>query len=293
MKFYQGKMKEGRRNIGNSNGLDFNSTCDAEIMTDAFGLEAEKAISYGFEPGSLVWAKVKSHPWWPGYILSEAFASPSVRKTKKKGHILVVFFGDASYGWFDPANLIPFEPYYSDKSQQIQMKLFTRAVEEAVEEVRRRAALGLVCCCRYPLNFQPTKNQGYYNVELPDYEEETYSLSEIKKARDDFQPGEIVSFIQQLAVSPRGNQEKSIDWIKNMTISLALRSSTYEEVDKTYAQAFRQFMACPDNGAERELDQEVPSEAPLSGPFEVDETPSEKRRSSRTKRKRITIYSNT
>ncbi|KAI3983861.1 hypothetical protein MKX01_011569 [Papaver californicum] len=270
MKFFLGKMKEGTEMIEMSNGTDFNYTCDAEIMNDAFGLEAEKAISYGFEPGSLVRAKVKSHPWWPGYILSEAFASPSVRKTKKKDHILVVFFCQ-TYS------------YYSDKSQQIQMRLFTRAVEEAVDEVRRRAALGLACCCRYPRNFQSTKNQGYYNVELHDYEEEAYSVSDIKKARDDFQPGEVLSFIQQVAVNPR---------------ALALRSSTYEEVDETYAQALKQFMASPESDAERDLGQEaaVPSQAPLSGPFGVDGEPRENnalgRRSSRTKRRRITTDSN-
>ncbi|RZC73975.1 hypothetical protein C5167_049457 [Papaver somniferum] len=298
MKFFQGKTKEGTEMIEESNGLGSNYACDSEIMTDAFGLEAEIAISYGFEPGSLVWAKVKSHPWWPGYILSEAFASPSVRKTKRKGHILVVFFGDASYGWFDPAKLIPFEPYYSDKSQQMQMKAFTKAVEEAVDEIRRRAALGLACCCRFPHNFEPTKNRGYYNVELHDYEEEIYSLGDIKKARDDFQPGEVLSFIQQVAVNPRGKEEKSIDWIKNITTALALRSSTYLEVDETYVQALKQFKASPESDADRELDQEaaLPSQAPLSEPFGVDGELKEKnalgRRSSRTKRRRITTDSN-
>ncbi|KAG0451892.1 hypothetical protein HPP92_011020 [Vanilla planifolia] len=67
---------------------------------------------HGFRTGDMVWGKVKSHPWWPGHIFNEAFASPSVRRTKREGHVLVAFFGDSSYGWFDPAELIPFEPYF-------------------------------------------------------------------------------------------------------------------------------------------------------------------------------------
>ncbi|KAG0451845.1 hypothetical protein HPP92_026264 [Vanilla planifolia] len=30
---------------------------------------------HGFRTGDMVWGKVKSHPWWPGHIFNEAFAS--------------------------------------------------------------------------------------------------------------------------------------------------------------------------------------------------------------------------
>lgn len=42
-----------------------------------------RALSYGFEVGDMVWGKVKSHPWWPGHIFNEAFASSSVRRTRR------------------------------------------------------------------------------------------------------------------------------------------------------------------------------------------------------------------
>ncbi|KAJ6305908.1 hypothetical protein OIU78_021274 [Salix suchowensis] len=44
-----------------------------------------RALSYGFEVGDMVWGKVKSHPWWPGHIFNEAFASSSVRRTRREG----------------------------------------------------------------------------------------------------------------------------------------------------------------------------------------------------------------
>jgi DNA (cytosine-5)-methyltransferase 3A len=73
-------------------------------------------LSYGFEVGDLVWGKVKSHPWWLGHIFNEAFASSQVRWTRREGHALVAFFGDRSYGWFDPTKLILFDPHFAEKS---------------------------------------------------------------------------------------------------------------------------------------------------------------------------------
>ncbi|OVA14838.1 PWWP domain [Macleaya cordata] len=240
----------------------------AARMSEAFGSEAAKALSYGFEPGDMVWGKVKSHPWWPGHIFNEAFASSSVRRTKRGGHVLVAFFGDSSYGWFDPAELIPFDPHYSEKSRQTNSRIFMKAVEEAVDEARRRAALGLVCCCRNPFNFRPANVRGYFTVNVADYEGGIYSVKEIKKARDNFQPGEALSFVQQLAMRPQNNDQKGIDWIKNVAMFLALRKATYEEFDETYAQAFGTQPVRPDRDA-GVVDQaaKVPFRAPLSGPM--------------------------
>ncbi|TKY52241.1 DNA mismatch repair protein Msh6 [Spatholobus suberectus] len=68
---------------------------------------ASRNAGHGFEVGDMVWGKVKSHPWWPGHVYNEAFASAAVRRTKREGHVLVAFFGDSSYGWFEPSELIP------------------------------------------------------------------------------------------------------------------------------------------------------------------------------------------
>jgi DNA (cytosine-5)-methyltransferase 3A len=89
--------------------------------------------------------KVRLYPWWPGQIFDEAFAVPSVVKTKKERHVLVAFFGDSSYGWFNPKNLIPFDPHYAEKSTKTNEQAFLSAVEDAENEACRRAALGLAC----------------------------------------------------------------------------------------------------------------------------------------------------
>jgi DNA (cytosine-5)-methyltransferase 3A len=118
----------------------FLSEFDDYVAREKMGSRNSKALSYGFEVGDMVWGKVKSHPWWPGQIFNEAFASPSVRRVKKMGYVLVAFFGDNSYGWFDPAELIPFEPHVKEKSQQTSSDHFAKAVEEAMNEVGRRRA---------------------------------------------------------------------------------------------------------------------------------------------------------
>lgn len=122
----------------------------------------KKVRGNGFRIGDMVWAKVKPHPWWQGVIFNEAFASPSVFNTKIEGYLLVAFFGDATYQWFDPVVLVSFGSHYVNKSKQTRAQSFLVAVEEAVAEVSRRAALGLACLCRNPSNFQSTNVQGFF-----------------------------------------------------------------------------------------------------------------------------------
>lgn len=81
-------------------------------------------LGYRHEVGDMVWGRVESHPWWPGQIFDEAFACPSVCNTKKKCHVLVAFYGDNSYGWFEPGELIPFDPHFTEKSKQINTRIF-------------------------------------------------------------------------------------------------------------------------------------------------------------------------
>lgn len=234
------------------------------VETSEMVLQAAKGLSYRFETGDMVWGKVKSHPWWPGHIFNEAFASSSVRRTRREGHVLVAFFGDSSYGWFDPAELVPFEPNYAEKSNQINSRSFVRSVEEAVDELCRRVALGLACRCRSPFNFRPSSVQGYFDVDVFDYEPGgVYSCKQIEKARDGFQPAETLSFVQQVALMPRDGDHNSIDWIKNVALVLAHRKSVFEEFDETYAQAFGIEPVRPSRNEFGELEQ--PDRVPPRG----------------------------
>ncbi|KAK9149051.1 hypothetical protein Scep_007808 [Stephania cephalantha] len=258
-------------------GIAYSSAEDgtnSRISEAAFGSQAAMVLSYGFEAGDMVWGKVKSHPWWPGHIFCEAFASPSVRRSKREGHVLVAFFGDSSYGWFDLAELIPFEPNFAEKSRQTSSRNFVRAVEEAVDESCRRQALGLTCRCRSQFNFRPTSVQGYFSVDVPGYEQgAVYSVQQIKKARDKFQPTEVLSFVQQLATIPRNGDHKALDWISYRATILAFRKASFEEFDETYAQAFGVQPARPSTESVNGSNQgaRMPSRAPLSGPLVVAE----------------------
>ncbi|PON59901.1 PWWP domain containing protein [Parasponia andersonii] len=234
-----------------------------------------RALRYGFEVGDMVWGKVKSHPWWPGHIFNDAFASPQVRRTRREGHVLVAFFGDSSYGWFDPAELIPFDANFAEKSRQTNSKNFLKAVDEAVDEVSRRRGLGLACKCRNSVNFHPTTVQGYFVVDVPDYEPRAvYSSIQIRKARDNCRPSEIVSFIKQLALSPCVGDEKNLSFVKNKATVFAFRKAVFEEFDETYAQAFGVQSGRLSRAAVDSQDQSIrePPRAPLSGPLVIAET---------------------
>ncbi|XP_077218059.1 PWWP domain-containing protein 1-like [Tasmannia lanceolata] len=243
-------------------------------------LDTANHLNYGFEPGDMVWGKVKSHPWWPGHIFNEAFATTSVRHTKREGHVLVAFFGDSSYGWFDPAELIPFEPHYAEKSRQTNSRNFVKAVEEAVDELRRRRAMGFACFCRNIDNFRPISIQGFFAVDVDGYEPGgLYSVKQIKKARDSFQPVEMLSFVRQLALIPRNGENRSIDRTKNLATIFSYRKAVFEEFDETYAQAFGVQPVRPTRNSSGALEQpnKAPTRAPLSGPMVIAEALGERK----------------
>ncbi|KAK7258891.1 hypothetical protein RIF29_24480 [Crotalaria pallida] len=228
------------------------------------------SVGHGFEVGDMVWGKVKSHPWWPGHIYNEAFASPSVRRSKREGHLLVAFFGDSSYGWFETEELIPFDANFAEKSRQTSSKPFVKAVEEAVDELSRRRGLGLACNCRNADNFRPTSVRGYLSVDVPDYEPGGfYSNSEIRKARSGFRPSEALAFTKRLALAPRDGEDVSIGFIKNKATAFAYRKAVYEECDDTYAQAFGMQPSRPSQAQKNTMEQpkKQPPKAPLSGPM--------------------------
>ncbi|WOL03321.1 hypothetical protein Cni_G12041 [Canna indica] len=238
----------------------------------------------GFELGDMVWGRVKSHPWWPGQIFNEAFASSSVRRSRRDGHVLVAFFGDSSYGWFDPAELIPFDPHYDEKSRQTTLRLFVKAVEEAADETSRREALALTCYCWNKTNFRPSPVPGYFSVDVPGFEPGgIYSSKQISSARDKFVPEKALSFVQHAALDPLMDDIAGVDRIKSIAILLAYRRAVFEEFDDTYAQAFGVEPVRPSPCTGATPDQHVrfaPRGAPLSGPLVVADSLRHKKRSS-------------
>lgn len=201
----------------------------------------KKARGNEFQIGDLVWARVKSYPWWPGMVFNQAFASPSVFKTKKEGYLLVSFFGDSTYKWFTPASLRPFDSQSGSKLEQTKTASFKLAAEDVVAEVKRRAALGLACRCRNPSLFQSTNVQGFLKVNVSGYEYEPeglYSIDQIRRAREAFEPEKTLSFVQELALAPGIDMKSDLNHMENVAKVLAYRKAVFSEFDKTYAQAF-------------------------------------------------------
>ncbi|XP_027931996.1 uncharacterized protein LOC114187821 [Vigna unguiculata] len=266
--------------VGVCSDVDTSSNFDRLLSEFDEYVAAERHVSrdlgFGFEVGDMVWGKVKSHPWWPGHIYNEAFASPSVRRLKREGHVLVAFFGDSSYGWFEPAELILFDANFAEKSQQTNARTFLRAVEEAVDEACRRRGLGLACRCRKTDNFRPTNVEGYFCVDVDDYEPGgLYSDSQIAKARDSFNPSETLAFVKQLAIAPHDGGRGGIGFTNNKATLSAYRKAVFEQFDETYAQAFGVQPVRATHPRISPLDQSGTvrhtPRAPLSGPLVIAE----------------------
>lgn len=250
------------------------------------GKSRDKVVKYSdcdangsskFREGDMVWAKVKSHPWWPGQVYNPAFASAMARSKRKSGHMLIAFFGDSSYGWFIESDLVPFEPNYVQKSKQSTSRTFTKAVEESVDELGRRAALGLTCPCRNSSYFKPAKVKGYVMVDIGGYVTPgVYTERQIEGARNEFNPENMLSFARRMAVSPWSAEDQSVSGIKCVAEVLAYRAANVSSGGKDYREALRITTKSDDAGAddisdELELQPEVVCRDSTMEPPSVDE----------------------
>ncbi|CAI9113965.1 OLC1v1037527C1 [Oldenlandia corymbosa var. corymbosa] len=129
---------------------------------------------HGFSVGDLVWGKIRSHPWWPGQIYDPKDASENALKLKHKGRLLVAYFGDGSFAWCSPSQLIPFAEHFEEMSKQSTSKIFAIAVQEAVDEIGRLVDMEMTCKCvteenRKGLDSPLSKNAGIRaEVQLPE-----------------------------------------------------------------------------------------------------------------------------
>lgn len=191
-----------------------------------------------FREGDMVWGKVKSHPWWPGQIYNPAFATSMAKRSRRSGHVLVAFFGDATFGWFTESNLVPFEPTFAHKSKQTMSRSFCEAVDDAIDELGRRAALGLMCGCTN--SFSSTAREGHIEVSVPGYEAPViYQDRLVKEAKDGFQPAQMLAFMQRMAVSPWCGENRMISGIKCAAQVRAYRAATAVPVTAEYRQALK------------------------------------------------------
>uniref|UniRef100_J3M400 PWWP domain-containing protein n=1 Tax=Oryza brachyantha TaxID=4533 RepID=J3M400_ORYBR len=193
----------------------------------------------------MVWGKVKSHPWWPGHVYSITLTSDGeVRRGYRDGLVLVAFFGDSSYGWFEPHELLPFEENFPEKAAQGGGRNFPTAISEAADEVARRAALALLCPCRSPDAFRPHEaDPRYLLVDVPGFDTDAeYHPDQVTAEREKIAPRALLDYLKGAALEQRDAADKV--WNRNipavhMSAMLeAYRRSRFALKDPTYAQAF-------------------------------------------------------
>lgn len=260
-------VKEGRI-LKKSIALKEGKSRDTAIQGSVYDVN----LTSKFREGDMVWAKVKSHPWWPGQVYNPAFASAMARSKRKSGHMLIAFFGDSSYGWFMESDLVPFEPNYDQKSKQSTSRTFTKAVEESVDELGRRAALGLTCPCRNSSYFKPAKVKGYVMVDIGGYVTPgVYTEKQIEGARTKFIPENMLSFARRMAVSPWSAEDRSVSGIKCVAEVLAYRAATVTSRGKDYREALRISTCAGDVGADSISEPQVVCRDSTVAPPLVDE----------------------
>ncbi|KAL4570258.1 hypothetical protein LXL04_025910 [Taraxacum kok-saghyz] len=192
-----------------------------------------------FNVGDIVWAKLHGHPWWPSIIYNEALTTPQVQETKKEGFFLVSFFGDNSYIWLNPKNLLHFQSNFRSHSNRSNSPLFIKAVNEAVYETNHRAAIGLTCPCLYYSSYRPSQVEGFLEVDLNGYSSGgVYSVKQINGFRQEFEPVQTLSFVQILALDSI-NVNQDLNFSKEVARVLAFRKAKYAEVDEPYFVAFK------------------------------------------------------
>lgn len=234
------KNKQTNQQFADVQDFDFSDYLSDEgttiEMLDALRKESPRSSSNKrLDIGDLVWGRVKSYPWWPGQIFDEVQASPLVRSYKREGGILVSFYGDYTYAWLSPKEIVPFDINFYENLKQTNNGVFLTSVREAIAEIKRRVALGLVCHCQKNSNLQPMMMEGN-------------SIKLIQKAREDFHPLEIIYFLKHLALSPVKNVKKNLYWIKIVANISAYRNAVVKEFDETCAQDIQEqhkSLKCP------------------------------------------------
>ncbi|XP_028124998.1 uncharacterized protein LOC114321947 isoform X5 [Camellia sinensis] len=147
-------------------------------------------------------------------------------------------------------------------------------LNQAVDEVKRRAALGLTCRCRNPNIFRPKSVEGFFEVDVSGFQPGgLYSKKQIERARDAFQSSKILSFVKQLALMPQDDVQRNVEWTNNVALVLAYRRAVFEEFDETYAQAFRLQPVRPGvSVVGLHNPEKAPLQAPLSGQLMISES---------------------
>ncbi|EOA31861.1 hypothetical protein CARUB_v10015088mg [Capsella rubella] len=168
----------------------------------------------------LVWAKVRSHPWWPGQVFDASAATDKAQKHFKKGSFLVTYFGDCTFAWNDASRVKPFRQYFSQMAKQSSLPDFIDAIDFALEEVSRRIEFGLACSCISEEVYQKIKTQNIINPGIRDDSSLIHGADKVSSAIF-FEPANLVEYVKRLACSPSYDATDALKFVSQRAQLLA------------------------------------------------------------------------
>ncbi|KAJ0249555.1 Uncharacterized protein HA466_0150310 [Hirschfeldia incana] len=214
------KESEKKKEASEANGEKAESLDDIECFTglDPYESKDECALDNDdnapvtlkekLSESDLVWAKVRSHPWWPGQVFDASVATDKAKKHFKKGSFLVTYFGDCSFAWNDASKIKPFRQHFSQMAKQSRLPGFLDAVDFALEEVSRRVEFGLACSCISEEVYGKIKSQKVTNPGIREDSSRVHGGDKVSSVVF-FEPVNLVEYVKRLACSP--NYDASSD----------------------------------------------------------------------------------
>ncbi|XP_010423790.1 PREDICTED: uncharacterized protein LOC104708846 isoform X2 [Camelina sativa] len=170
----------------------------------------------------LVWAKVRSYPWWPGQVFDASAASKTAKKHFKKGNVLVAYFGDCTFAWINASRIKPFHQHFSLMQDQSNSAQFRDAIDCALEEVSRRVEFGLSCSCISEEAYIKLKTQNIVSAGIREESRVRYGGDKLSNA-DSFEPVKLVESIRRLACSPGYDATEELKLVINRAQVLSFR----------------------------------------------------------------------
>ena len=160
-----------------------------------------------FSVSDMVWAKVRSHPWWPGQIFDPSDSSEKAMKHYKKDCYFVAYFGDRTFAWNEASQLKPFRTNFSTIEKQSNSESFQNAIDCALDEITRRVEFGLACSCIPKDTYDTIKCQTVENTGIRQELSVRQGVDESLNVSS-FSPDKLIEYLKTLSVLPTGGFDR-------------------------------------------------------------------------------------
>ncbi|AED90539.1 putative protein [Arabidopsis thaliana] len=201
------------------NGVDFDADSDLLKNKDKKGFSKENLKLFDSD---LVWAKLRSYPWWPGLVFDKSVASKAAMRHFKKGNVLVAYFGDCTFAWNNASQIKPFHQNFSQMQEQSNSAEFRDAIDCALDEVSRRVEFGLSCSCVSEEAYNKLKTQNIINAGIREDSSVRYGGDKLSDGIS-FEPAKLVDYMKHLACFPCYDATEKLQFVINRAQVLAFQ----------------------------------------------------------------------